>query len=76
MGALSFTQPELNPMAQVTRSILSNNSYERKGKLWKKSLNSNTFKERTFVLQGNRLFYYKDEQTRERNFNIVVLLDA
>jgi len=37
-------------------------TYERKGKLYKKSLNSDKFKERQFVLDKDQLFYYKNEK--------------
>jgi hypothetical protein len=37
-------------------------TYERKGRLWKKSLNSEVFKERTFVLEKDHLFYFKSEK--------------
>lgn len=37
-------------------------SFERKGKLKKKSLNTDTFKERTFVLDRDHLYYYKNEK--------------
>lgn len=36
--------------------------YERKGRLYKKSLNSEVFKERWFVLERNHLFYFKSEK--------------
>lgn len=42
-------------------------NYERRGKLAKKSLNSNEFKERHFVLERDHLFYYKtDRQSKLR----------
>jgi len=37
-------------------------TYERKGKLQKKGLNSDKFKERQFVLDKDQLFYYKNEK--------------
>lgn len=37
-------------------------TYERKGKLLKKGLNSDEFKERQFVLDKDQLFYYKYEK--------------
>lgn len=37
-------------------------TYERKGKLMKKSLNSDKFKERRFVLDKDQLFYFKNEK--------------
>ena len=37
-------------------------SFERKGKLKKKSLNNDNFKERTFVLDRDHLYYYKNEK--------------
>lgn len=37
-------------------------AFERKGKLKKKSLNSDKFKERTFVLDRDHLYYYKNEK--------------
>ena len=36
--------------------------YERKGRLHKKSLNSDTFKERWFVLERDHLYYFKSEK--------------
>jgi hypothetical protein len=57
-------------------SIINNNTYERKGKLFKKSLNSDKFKERRFVLDKDQLFYFKNEKTKEKNFNIIMLSNA
>lgn len=37
--------------------------FERKGVLYKKSLNSDKFKERILMLEGCNLFYYKSERT-------------
>ena len=37
-------------------------TYERKGKLYKKSLDTDKFKERQFVLDKDQLFYYKNEK--------------
>ena len=43
-------------------------TYERKGRLQKKSLNSDDkFKERTFVLEGDHLFYFKQEKNSRFN---------
>lgn len=47
---------------QLGKSIVNNKTYERKGKLYKKSLNSDKFKERQFVLDKEQLFYYKHEK--------------
>lgn len=41
--------------------MLCEDEYERKGRLYKKSLNSDKFKERTFVLDQSHLFYFKSE---------------
>ena len=42
--------------------IIGLGSYERKGNLFKKSLNHPKFKKRQFVLLGDQLFYYKTGQ--------------
>ena len=59
---------------QLGKSIINNSklssfpyiifleTYERKGKLQKKGLNSDKFKERQFVLDKDQLFYYKNEK--------------
>lgn len=78
---------EQNPVTQLSKIILNNSKppynprlsvdqYERKGRLSKKSLNSDTFKERWFVLQQEHLFYYKSEKLKDKNFNLIILLDA
>lgn len=36
--------------------------YERKGRLYKKSQNSQVFKERWFVLERDHLYYFKSEK--------------
>lgn len=61
-------------------------TYERKGKLYKKSLNSDKFKERQFVLDKDQLFYYKNEKQskqhcvllliEDKNFNLIMLSNA
>lgn len=58
---------------------MSNSTYERKGRLFKKSLNSDDsskFKERTFVLEGDHLFYFKQEKNKDKNFNLIILSSA
>ncbi len=42
--------------------------YERKGRLYKKSLNSEVFKERWFVLERDHLFYFKSEKNSKMLF--------
>jgi hypothetical protein len=37
-------------------------TFERKGKMSKKSLNNEKFKERQFVLDKDQLFYYKNDK--------------
>ena len=44
-------------------SMLCVARWERKGKLKKKNLNSNVFKERYFELVRDNLYYYKSERT-------------
>ena len=39
--------------------------WERKGKLKKKNLDSDDFKERYFELVRDNLYYYKSERTKE-----------
>jgi hypothetical protein len=62
-------------------------TYERKGKLQKKSLNTDKFKERQFVLDKDQLFYYKNEkqskcfflllcEIEDKNFNLIMLGNA
>jgi hypothetical protein len=53
-------------------------SYERKGALFKKSLNHHTFKKRQFVLHGEQLFYYKKNimGQQEKYFNLISLQNA
>lgn len=60
-------------------------TYERKGKLYKKSLYSEKFKERQFVLDKDQLFYFKNEKqskfdaddlVEDKNFNLIMLSNA
>jgi len=74
--AIKVAQPESNPVTQLSSLIISNNEYERKGRLHKKSLNSDTFKERWFVLERDHLYYFKSEKNKDKNFNLIILLDA
>lgn len=76
INALKTAAPESNPVTQLSKLILNNNMYERKGRLYKKSLNSEVFKERWFVLERNHLFYFKSEKNKDKNFNLIMLLDA
>jgi hypothetical protein len=57
---------------------LKNRSYERKGNLYKKSLNNHTFKQRQFVLLGEQLYYYKKNTTgaQDKYFNLISLQNA
>jgi hypothetical protein len=48
-------------------TIIIADTYERKGRLSKKSLNSEVFKERTFVLEKDHLFYFKSEKNSKCN---------
>jgi len=52
---------EQKASSELAKSIMnmSNKTFERKGKLYKKGLNSDKFKERLFVLYKYHLFYYK-----------------
>lgn len=68
--------PDSNPVTQLSSLIINNNEYERKGRLQKKSLNSDTFKERWFVLERDHLYYFKSEKNKDKNFNLIILLDA
>ena len=63
-------------MLQLSQNILNNKTYERKGKLLKKSLNQDNFKERYFVLDRDHLYYFKNEKQREKNFNLILLSNA
>ena len=62
-------------------------SYERKGRLNKKGLNTDSFKERTFVLTQEHLFYFKSDKSSKpifkrkpdagkNNFNLIILTEA
>mmetsp|Transcript_42386 Transcript_42386/g.55877 ORF Transcript_42386/g.55877 Transcript_42386/m.55877 type:complete len:209 (+) Transcript_42386:642-1268(+) len=51
--------------SQLSKSIMTNTRWERKGKLKKKNLNTNDFKERYFELVRDNLYYYKSERTKE-----------
>lgn len=63
--------------AVTDRQVRNLDDFERKGRLCKKSLNSDQFKERVFVLDVSNLFYYKSESSNMvNNYNLVVLLDA
>ncbi len=50
-------------------------TYERKGKLQKKSLNTDKFKERQFVLDKDQLFYYKNEKQSKSNISYFTKCD-
>jgi hypothetical protein len=50
-------------------------TYERKGKLQKKSLNTDKFKERQFVLDKDQLFYYKNEKQSKYFFSLISLIE-
>ena len=62
----------------LSNVILKNRSYERKGELYKKSLNTHNFKSRQFVLLGEQLFYYKKKNAgnQEKYFNLISLQNA
>eukprot|EP00347_Sterkiella_histriomuscorum_P016537 403352814 len=76
-GAFSTHFDEENHVvSQLGKSIINNKTYERKGKLYKKSLNSDKFKERQFVLDKDQLFYYKNEKQKDKNFNLIMLSNA
>lgn len=34
------------------------------------------FKERWFVLERDHLYYFKSEKNKDKNFNLIILLDA
>jgi len=53
--------------------ILFIGSYERKGNLYKKSLNTDTFKIRQFVLLGEQLYYYKKNTSGNAYYNLISL---
>mgnify|MGYP000920392167 CR=1 FL=1 len=63
-------------VSQLTKAIVNNTSYERKGRLAKKSLNSDKFADRHFVLERDQLFYFKSDKHRDRNFNWIILNNA
>lgn len=69
---IGYLKPLQLPLDALTRSY---DDFERKGKLSKKSLNSDHFKERVFVLDVSNLFYFKSERNKE-SYNLVVLLNA
>lgn len=50
--------------------------WERKGKLKKKSLNTDDFKERYFELVRDNLYYYKSGRTKEQMFTCIILSNA
>lgn len=50
--------------------------WERKGKLKKKNLNTDDFKERHFELVRDNLYYYKSERTKEQIFTCIILSNA
>lgn len=50
--------------------------WERKGKLKKKNLDSDEFKERYFELVRDNLYYYKSERTKEQIFTCIILSNA
>ena len=50
--------------------------WERKGKLKKKNLNSDVFKERHFELVRDNLYYYKSERTKDQIFTCIILSNA
>ena len=58
--------------------MINNRYYERKGQLFKRSMNNNNFKPRQFVLQGERLYYYKKDKGKdgEQYFNLISLKNA
>ena len=53
-------------------------SFERKGVLYKRSMNAeNSFKKRNFVLQSEQLFYYKKgPDDKDPYFNLISLKNA
>lgn len=57
---------------------MKNRSYERKGDLYKKSLNNDKFKQRKFVLLGEQLFYYKKNimGIQDKYYNLISLQNA
>jgi len=55
---------------------MNTTQYERKGRLKKKSLNSDNMKERHFVLEKDQLCYFKSDKTKKRNFNLITLSSA
>ena len=50
--------------------------WERKGKLKKKNLNNDVFKERHFELVRDNLYYYKSERTKDQIFTCIILSNA
>lgn len=69
---LSFKSNIMNtPVIKKAKSrcdlVIKNRFYERKGKLYKKSLKTDTFKERQFVVLGEMIFYYKEKGDKQIN---------
>ena len=73
---------ENHVVTQLGKSIINNSklyschyeveTYERKGKMFKKSLNSDKFKERQFLLDKGQLFYFKaDRQSKSLTLTII-----
>lgn len=55
---------------------MTNSRWERKGKLKKKNLNTDDFKERYFELERDHLYYYKSERTKDKIFTCIILSNA
>jgi len=58
-GHLHNPDEESKNEATISNVLLKNRQYERKGQLFKKSMNDHKFKQRQFVLLGEQLYYYK-----------------
>jgi len=75
MGLSKGLDKQEKSFNSISNVILKNRSYERKGNLYKKSLNHHTFKQRQFVLLGEQLFYYKKNTSgaQDKYFNLISL---
>ena len=61
----------------MTKEIKSSTTWERRGKLKKKSQDSDKFKDRYFKLERDFLLYYKEEsKTGDENYSFIHLGSA
>ena len=63
-------------MKGLIRPFKGRQNFERKGKLKKKNLNTDVFKERYFELDHSNLYYYKSERDKENHSTCIILNSA